>query len=457
MLGPLTRLLKIPEEHRILTRAELPFVSSKAKRRTNCSGRRAGKSFSVTLWLVEAWKSRPNQSSIFLGLSQESAIKIGWDALREFNDRFGWGAVYNGTEATWTFPNGFTLYYMGCKDRRSANLVRGVPKIHRVAVDECGQIADPLLEYLVVDVIEPTLADTDGDLCLLGTPSDTGVGFYEDEMAAATEAGAHFCWTAAENPHLEKPGADFIAEALAKRFGGNEANATFRREYLGHRVQEEGVLIYHPSYDPHQGVDNFHEPAPHYGNYTSMGLDLGFSDGTGFSVLRSRDPEPGAHIVECYREAELTLPRIAAIAERMRSEHDVSEIFVDTAGGGGRTICETLSTSYGLPCTPANKAARRMRIEQVRSMLDAHTLRGTAGRCGQILEEWRGLPWNLERDGHREGYVDECTDATQYALQGSGFSHLTSWEPNPTPEQEYARRIAEIQRGKRLRVRGGRR
>lgn len=452
MLAPLTRLLKIPEERRILTKCELAFVSNRAKRRTNCSGRRAGKSFSVTLWLVEQWSKRPNQSSIFLGLSQESAIKIGWDALREFNDRFQWGAVYNGTDATWTWPNGFTLYYMGCKDRRSANLVRGVPKIHRVAVDECGQIADPLLEYLVVDVIEPTLADTDGDLCLLGTPSDTGVGFYEDEMAAAAEAGAHFCWTAAENPHLAIPGAQFIAEALVKRFGGNEKNATFRREYLGHRVQEEGILIYRVP-----PLDAFYEPAPAWGNYTAMGLDLGWNDGTGFSVLRARDPMPGAHIVECYREAELQLPRIAAIAERMRVEHNVSEIFVDSAGGGGRTICETLSGTYGLPCTPADKRARRMRIEQIRTMQDARTLTGSQGRVAQILEEWRGLPWNIERNDHREGYVDECTDATQYALQGSGFSQLTSWQPEPSPEQAYDARVREVLRARRLGRRGGRR
>lgn len=454
MLGPLTRLLKVPEERRILTREELRFVGSPAKRRTNCSGRRAGKSFSVTLWLVEQWRRRPNQSSIFLALSQESAIKIGWDALREFNDRFGWGAVYNGTDATWTWPNGFTLYYMGCKDRRSANLVRGVPKIHRVAIDECGQIADPLLEYLVVDVVEPTLADTDGDLALLGTPADTGVGFYEDEMEACSEAGAHFCWTAAENPHLAIPGAQFIAEALAKRFAGRADNATFRREYLGHRVQEEGVLIYRPCPNLDEG---FYEPTPSYGNYTAMGIDIGWNDGAGLSVLRARDPEAGAHLVECYREAELTLPRLAAIAERMRVEHDVSEIFVDSTGGGGRTICETLARSYGLPCTPADKRARRMRIEQLRTMLDARTLRGSVGRCTQILEEWRGLPWNLERNDHREGYVDECTDATQYALQGAGFSHLTSWEVEPTPEEVYAQRVAEIQRGKRLRTRSGRR
>lgn len=454
MLAPLTRLLKIPEERRILTPRELAFVSSPAKRRTNCSGRRAGKSFSVTLWLVEQWARRPNQSAVFMALSQESAIKIGWDALRELNDRFGWGAVYNGTDATWTWPNGYTLYYMGCKDQRSANLLRGVPKIHRIAVDECGHIPNPLLEYLVVSVAEPTLADTDGDLCLLGTPADTGLGFYEDEMRACEDAGSHFCWTAAENPHLAVPGEKFIAEALAKRFGGNADNATFRREYLGHRVQEEGVLIYRPCPDLDDG---FYEAEPSYDNYTVMGIDVGWGDGFGFTVLRTRDPEPGAHILECYREAELTLPRAAAIAERFRVQYDVTEIFVDSQGFNGSTICNTLEKAYGLPCRPADKRARRMRIEQVRTMLDARTLRGSVGRCAQILEEWRGLPWNIERDNHRDGYVDECTDALQYALEGAGFSQLTSWEVEPSPEAVYAKRVAEIQREKRLRVRGGRR
>ncbi|HET6344246.1 MAG TPA: hypothetical protein VFH51_04895, partial [Myxococcota bacterium] len=291
-----------------------------------------------------------------------------------------------------------------------------------------------------------------GDIALLGTPADTGVGFYEDEMTRCSEAGSHFCWTAAQNPHLAMPGDRFIAEALEKRFGGNANNATFRREYLGHRVQEEGVLIYNAP-----PLDEFYEDAPPHGNYTAMGIDVGWGDGFGFVVLRARDPEAGVHVMDCYREAELTLPRAAAIAERFRTTYDVSEIFVDSQGFNGSTICNTLAQSYGLPCVPADKRARRMRIEQVRTMLDARTLRGTAGKCAQLLEEWRGLPWNTERDNHREGYVDEVNDALQYALQGSGFHQLTSWQVEETPEQVYQKRIAAVQRARHLRIRGGRR
>lgn len=453
MLHPFTKLLKVPEARRGLFPQQLAFLRSRAKLRTNCSGRRAGKSHSVMTWLVEEWADRPGQSSVFAALSQEHAIKIGWQAVYDLNARLGWGAVWNATDGTFTWPTGFTLYFCGIKDRRSANFIRGVPKLHRVALDECGQIPDALLQYAVLDVIEPALADTDGDICLTGTPSDTGVGFYEDEMAKAESEGAHFCWTAADNPHLAVDGKAYLEQRLAKRFKGDATNATFRREYLGHRVAESGVLVYQTP-----PLDEFYEDAPSaYGNLTVMGIDLGWSDGVGFVVARGRLPEPGAHILECYREPELTLSRIAAIAERMRVQHDVSQVFIDTAGGGGRTLAESLGIQYGLPCVAANKANRRGRIEMVRSMLAARTLRGSVGGCGQLIEEWRGLPWNEDKTDHRQGWVDECSDALQYAIEGGQFSAITPWEVEETPEAARQRVMADRLRSRRLQRQSGRR
>lgn len=403
------------------------------------------------MWLTEEWSRRPGQASVFCALTTEHAVRIIWDAVDSLNRSLLWGATYNTLDSAWTFPNGFVLYFVGAKDRRQANQLRGIPKIHRVAIDECGQIPDALLVYLVRDVVEPALADTDGDLCLAGTPADTGVGFYEDTMQECERRGSHFCDTMADNPFLARPGAELLAAALAERFRGDATNLTYRREYLGHRVQDTGVLIY--TVPP---LDEFYEPTPH-GGYTTMGLDIGWNDGAGFCVVRSRAPQPGAHILETYREAEMSLARIAAVAERLRSRHQVGEIFVDTAGGGGRTLMESLSAQYGLPATAADKRARRMRIEQVRSSLDARTLRGSVGGCGQILDEWRGLPWNVERNDHREGYIDECTDALQYALGGQGFTLTTGWRPELSPEEEVRKRLRDLQRNRRGGARGGRR
>lgn len=444
-------MFKVPPVRRLLAPHQIRFVSKKGRLRTNCSGRRTGKTYALAAWLLEEWETRPNQASIFGALTTEHATRIIWDAIDALNHKCGWGASYNTLDAAWSFPNGFTLYQVGLKDRRQVNHIRGVPKIWRAAFDECGQIPDALLEYAVRDVLEPALSDTYGDLALTGTPSDTGTGFYEDMMKKCEGLGLHFCDTMADNPHLAKPGAELIAEALRDRFNGDATNLTFRREYLGHRVQDTGVLIY--TTPP---LDEFYEQAPRPGAYVTMGLDIGWNDGAGFAVVASRAPLPGAHVLETYREAELTLPRIAAIAERLRSKHSVAEIFVDTAGGGGRTLMETLATQYGLPATAADKRSRRMRIEQVRSMLDSRTLRGSLGGCGQILEEWRGLPWDTDRSDHREGYVDECTDALQYALQGQGFSLMTTWQQELTPAEEIRKRLHDIQKNRRG-TRGGRR
>lgn len=435
---------------------QIRFVSKIAKLRTNCSGRRTGKTYASVAWLIEQWLLRPRQAAIFAALTTDHAVRIAWDAIEEINRRLNLGAVYTATPApVWTFPNGFKLYLVGLKDLRQVNHLRGIPKIWRIVIDECGQIPDPLLEYAVRNVIQPALADTDGELALTGTPADTGIGFYEDQMAYCEARGAHFCDTMADNPHLAKPGAELIEEMLRENYGGDATNATFRREILGHRIRDVGVLVYQlpPS------LDDFYEPTPilRPSSYVTMGIDIGWNDGVGFSVVQARETQPGAHVRYVYREAEMTLPRIAAVAERLRVEHSVSEIFVDTAGGGGRTLMETLAAQYGLPAQQADKRHRRMRIEQLRSMLDSRTLRGTLGATGQLLDEFRGVPWNGDRDDHREGYVDETIDATQYALQGSGFSFNTSWEPVLTPAQEMAKQLEEIRKNRRRARSSGRR
>jgi hypothetical protein len=453
VLRPLTKLRKVPPVWLLLEPHQIR--RKQAKLWTDCSGRRSGKTYGSVGWLIEDWASRPKQSSIFAALTTEHAVRIAWDAIEEMVRRLHIGAVYTASPSpVWTFPNGFQLYMVGLKDMRQANHLRGIPKIWRVVIDEAGQIPDALLEYAVRNVIQPALADTDGQLLLTGTPADTGLGFYEDMMQYCEARGTHTCHTMADNPHLAKPGAELIAETLRDNFAGDAENFTFRREILGHRVRDTGVLIYNVPPE-----DEFYEatPALRPGSYVTMGIDIGWHDGAGFSVLQSRAPEPGAHVRVAYREPHLTLPRIAAIAERLRVQHGVGEIFVDSAGGGGRTLVETLAAQYGLPAQPADKRNRRMRIEAMRAMLDSRTLRGTVGATGQLLAEFRGVPWNEDRDDHREGYVDETIDATQYGLQGQGFSFNTTWLTELTPEEEVRRRMREVQQNRRSARRSGRR
>lgn len=437
----------IPDAYRGLTTEQIAYVMNPAKRRTNHSGRRSGKTYSVLRWLVAEWDSRPGQTSVFVATSQGHAMSIGWETFRILARDMGWKVEPNKAVGGFTFPNGFQLIFDGAKDRPSADRLRGWPKVWRVNIDECGAFSDEMLQYLVQSVVEPMLADTNGDLSLSGTPSPLGEGFYDDAMDLY---GADFCWDARSNPHLAIKGEDFFEQVLANN-GWKPDHPTFRREYLGERVKDSSVMIYKVGYEPY-------EPPPREG-YTAMGVDIGWDDGFGFSVVRQRAGQPGVHVMEAIAESHMGFGRAAAVMDKLYREYKVSEIFVDTAGGGGRTLCESFALHYNLPAKPVKKAGVRNQIELVRSFLSAETMKGTRGKTEQLWGELRRMPWNDDRDGHREGYQDECINATQYALTGAGFTGLTNWEEEKTQEQKYwdeiearkRRAVAERNGGKRRR------
>jgi hypothetical protein len=446
VLKAFSRYANVPDARRILDPHQLRFLEPRGNFRTNCSGRRAGKTFSILIWLVEQWRSRPGQCSAFLALTVEHARRIGWEQFRELNQRMGWGFEEHTVKDCWVAPNGFTLYYGGAKDRPQANRWRGIPKMHRVCVDECGQYPETLLKYLIEDCLEPALMDTNGDLAMVGTPSDVGVGFYEDRMQLAEKLGMHFCATVADNTHLTRPGAEILAEVLREKFKGDATNVTYRREYLGHRIADAGVIIYKPG-----AASILYASPPDPRNLTYMGIDIGWHDGFGFSVVRTRAPLPGVHVLRAFAQSEIMLGRAAAIAEGLRREHNVAQIFVDTAGGGGRTLAETLSGEYGLPCTSAkagHKEPRKMRIEKMRNALAGGYMTCAGGDATRMLEdEWKVLPWaDATKMDHRPGYADECTDATQYASLGSGIIWTTTWEAEKTSAQLHQERIEQIRR-----------
>jgi hypothetical protein len=437
VLRPFLSAVGLPEARRILTPPQRRFLARQTKLRTCCSPRRSGKSFAVMVWLTEEWRKRPGQISLFIATTTDQAIWIGWETFRRLNELMRWGFAPNQATSSWRASNGFVLRFGGAKDKNEANRFRGVPNIHRVAIDESGIFADALLKYLWQACLRPTLLDTDGEAALVGTPNPTGVGFYEDTMKLTEVRGDHFCWSIADNPHLARPGDEVLQEILAQDFGGDATNATFRIEYLGERVRDTGILIY--THGPEIWASGAPPPSR---NYTAMGVDLGWFDGVGLVVARATD-DGGVYVCEAHAESQMLPDRMAAMIERMRQEWRVAEIFVDTAGGGGRTICESLSGQYGIPAQPVKKGGARYHIEQIRGLLARQAIKLDRAKASTLADEWSGLPWDEDRMKHREGFADECTNALQYALTGSGFQRRTPWQVELSDDAQREREVSE--------------
>jgi hypothetical protein len=262
----------------------------------------------------------------------------------------------------------------------------------------------------------PALGDHRGSLRLTGTPGAQMQGFFYERCTS----WANHHWDARDNPHVD--GEQMLADALEANaaFGWTWGHPTFRREYLGEWCEDASAIVY-----PYSAQRNLTYQCMPAGR-TILGVDVGWNDGNGFVVSRSNSPDdPEVHILRAFEKGEMTLPHIAGTIEQLRREYAIGHVFVDT-GGGGKLLAETLWRSFNIPCYPAVKGRKLPRIELVRGMLLAGTLKLDAMQCLDLTREWQMIPWNADRSDHHERYSDECSDATLYSVlpHTLGYRHV---------------------------------
>lgn len=136
-----------------------------------------------------------------------------------------------------TFTNGSILNFRSTKNPEN---IRG-HKAHRVILDEAAYISDDT----VSNVVEPMLADYDGDLWKISTPFGKN-HFYrsyqqglelDHELVDGRQNFASFHFTSLDNPWISK---NYILRK-AKEYG--ESSIIFRTEYLGEFVDDQNCVF----------------------------------------------------------------------------------------------------------------------------------------------------------------------------------------------------------------------
>ena len=469
------------------------FVEDPSPRKCGLKGRRAGGSYGVAAWLCKGWPEWAGLTSLFVAQTKEHAKSILWGTLELFSERYGLGLHFNGLELSATFPNGYQILLRGAKDTAQIEKLRGFARgLVKAAVDETGSFFahDELLRYLVRSVLAPQLMDHAhkgaGQLALLGSPGLDAAGLYYELTTGQTHEGKPVLawpthrWTALDNPYLDA--AAYYAEELASghilddtppaelvealialkdvpqddpRWAEVAArlSAEFRREYLAHWTRDRASLVYVPS-ERNLIRGPFALPPGVY--RITIGCDLGWGDGNGFAVAAKRLDSPEIYVLEAYYVPELGTHQIAQELERLRLKYRTGEVYVDTGGEGTRLLVDL--ENYGVFALAAGKGRKRPRIEYVRSVLANGSLQVVVESCGALLTEWTALPWSLDRQEHRPGFVDDVSDAVLMAVNphSQRFSPDAARPPRPgEPGYEQHRDRLELEaaqrKGRRLR------
>lgn len=423
------------------------FVVDPSKRKCALAGRRGGKSFGIIYWLIEHWRSFPGKTSLFIAQTRDHAREILWEDLKAVCRKWGLKVRYNETRLEARFENGHKVRLRGCENLKMAEKNRG-PHYWRVCIDEAHIFPDALLRHLINRVIDPALMDLKGELALCGTPGYDEIGLWYEATCrgrTATEdtvtSWSLHTWNCLDNTFID--GAAYIEEKKCEN-NWSDDNPELIREYYGRWVKDPNALVYQFDPDRHLYWDAEWELTP-IGLKTVIGVDIGWSDGCGFTVAQKRAGAQKIRIPVSFSEVGLTDPKIAAVIKKLMRDFKTRNIFIDTKGN--RITAETMR-SYGIPAEPAPGDAaspnrKRPKIEYLRGLMSDDQLEMHPEHAMQLAGEMQTLPWELKdgvKVGHKEGYIDECCDSAQSAVIGLSQTSIQAEDkPAPgTPEHELA-------------------
>lgn len=415
---------------------QLAFVRDQNDRKAALCGRRGGKTTGIAAWLYDGMVSRPGTRQVYIGITRGSARQILWEGvlLRMSKD---YGLPLRETmrdgQLIIRHANGSTLWIAGCDDKRELDKFRGQP-FYRVNIDEAQGFPEDVLQSLIEDVLEPALADYQGQIALTGTPGALDVGYFH---AATTGIAPGWTsvheWDVRDNPwfandtnvknkrHANRA-EEFLAEGLAK-FHGDPEHPTYRREYLGKWVHDAGALVYPITQDNSWSPENNEHPyglPP--GDYVyGLGVDLGFGErSTAFAEAAYRRGTGEIYLLKAYTRSRLIPTAVAAhvqaIRERIRRDTESGLRVVVDEGALGKGYAEQMR-SMGVGCEPAEKTQKRAFQEYVGGIIRSKGLLVNFTKCQELLAETRKLQFDPETAEEDERYTRHCCDAMLYIVR----------------------------------------
>ena len=380
---------------------QIALMDDPAKFKTALCSRRAGKTYTVSRYLIEQAAKYPDSIVVYIGLTRASAKRLMWNELKRASRRYNLELNFNNAELIATFPNHSQVILTGANDQADVDKLRG-PAYRFVAIDEC-QSYGPFLDELIEEVLEPALIDHKGTLLLTGTPNAACAGYFYKATTEENYGYSTHRWTIRENPHI--PHAAEYLERKLKQKNWDENNPIYLREWCGEWMRSMDSLVYR-----HDDENLFHTLPDYEWSYV-LGIDLGYVDATSFSIGCFSDHDPHLWVIDTPVHHKLIPSEIAELVEELNETYNFDHMVADT-GGLGLSIVEEMRQRYGLPIKAAEKRNKASYVELFNDDLRTHRIKVAAK--APVLDEWRLLQWNEDRTKEDARFENHASDATLY-------------------------------------------
>lgn len=390
------------------------FIEDPAKLKALFCTRRAAKSYTGGLGLVDAATKDEAVNCLYLGLTRLSAKGIIWkDVLKDIDKRHGLGMGFNGTELTATLKNGSVIHVTGVDaDEDEMEKLLG-KKYKRIVIDEAASYTINLRK-LIYGVLKPTTIDQGGDVWLMGTSGDLTQGLFFDITNGLEPGWKLFEWSARDNPYIAKQWEEELKD-IAENRPLFMQTPLFKQWYLNQWVIDTEKLVYR--YDQTKNT-YAHLPASKLKWQYVLGVDLGYSpDPSAFVLCAFNDHDPTLYVVDTFKKTEMDVTDVANQIKRYQGDYDIFKVVID---GSNKQAVEEMQRRHGIALTAADKVGKVDFIQIMNAEFIQEKIK-LSNNANALAEEYTKLIWVVDGDKiafprkENPNCHNHLTDAALYA------------------------------------------
>ncbi len=343
---------------------QLAFIKDPARKKALFCTRRSSKSFTAGLKLTSRALEYPGTNHLFIGLTRGSAEAIIWkDILKTIDQKFELGATFNESKLRMALPTGSNILATGVDvDESEMKKLLG-RKFKTVCIDEASMYTISLDN--LVNLLEPSIIDEDGTICLMGTASNFPRGMFYEITLGQRKDWKLFEWSAHDNPHVARQWKAKLAEIAETRPLYLET-PQYKQWYLNQWVVDAEKLCY--KFDT---AKNLTKLVPHLrtdGWTYVLGVDTGWEDASAFVLTAYHVNDPKLYVLKCFQKSKMTFDDVVGKIEEFM--HDSTwtphRVIIDGANKQG---VESMRQRSSIPFEYAEKQDKATFIELCNSDL----------------------------------------------------------------------------------------
>lgn len=368
------------------------FIKDTSRKKALFCTRRAAKSYTGGLYLVQEALEHDNVNCLYLGLTRLSAKGIIWkDILKDIDKKNRLDMQFNGTELTATLKNGSIIHVTGA-DADADEMEKLLGKKYRlVVIDEAASFTIDL-RRLVYGILGPAMIDQGGTICLMGTSGDLTQGLFFDVTTNAEPGWKLFQWSAFDNPHIAAQWKEELEDIKQNRPLFMHT-PLFKQWYLNEWVIDTEKLVYR--YDNNKNSYNS-LPSHRTGEWSYiLGVDLGYSpDPSAFVLCAFHENDPTLYLLTTFKKTEMDVTDVANQIKWYEARYPIQKIIID---GSNKQAVEEMQNRHGVALTAAEKTGKADFIQIMNADLIQEKIK-LSPECQDLKTEWQSLIWSTDGD-----------------------------------------------------------